>query len=574
MPLDPRESGKDFARAWRANARLLSRHGLYDPAHEHASCGVGLVAAIDGVPRREIVVNAIRALQKVWHRGAVDADGKTGDGAGIHVQIPQDFFKEHIRHTGHEPGEERIAVGMVFLPKTDLGAQERCRCIVETEILKGGYTIFGWRQVPVDIDVIGEKANATRPEIEQIMIGKVRGMDDDALETDLYIIRRRIERAAETESIKDFYICSLSCRSIIYKGMFLAEQLSAFYPDLLDERFISNFAIYHQRYSTNTFPTWRLAQPFRMLAHNGEINTLGGNVNWMRCHEPRMASPVFGDSIADIKPVIQAGSSDSAALDAVFEVLARAGRDAPEVKAMLIPESVSQNATMPNSHRALFSYCNIIMEPWDGPAAICATDGRWVIAGMDRNGLRPMRFTITGDGQLIVGSEAGMVEAVESAVAEKGRVGPGQMIGIDLAEGRFYHDREIKDLIAGRKPYGEWMENLVKFDSLVKAGAPEPQPMPAETLLRRQCAFGLTMEDMELILRPMVEEQKEATGSMGDDTPVAVLSDHYRGLHHFFRQAFSQVTNPPIDSLRERQVMTLKTRLGNLGNILDDGASQ
>jgi len=279
---EPRESGAQFISAWRANAAYLERAGLYDPADEHESCGVGLVAAIDGTPRREVVEAGIAALKAVWHRGAVDADGKTGDGAGIHVEIAQDFFHEHVTRTGHHPDSGHIAVGMIFLPRTDFGAQERCRVLVEREILNYGYTIYGWRQVPVNTDVIGEKAENARPEIEQIMIANTLDSPAQRFEIDLYIIRRRIERAAEAESIKDFYICSLSCRSIIYKGMFLAEQLDAFYPDLLDPRFVSRFAIFHQRYSTNTFPTWRLAQPFRVLAHNGEINTLKGNVNWRR----------------------------------------------------------------------------------------------------------------------------------------------------------------------------------------------------------------------------------------------------------------------------------------------------
>ena len=574
MTRRPLESGADFVRDWPARARYLAEKGLYDPAHEHDACGIGFVAAIDGKPRRQVVEAGIMALTRVWHRGAVDADGKTGDGAGIHVQIPQVFFREHIRYTGHEPAEGTIAVGMVFLPKTDLGAQERCRCIVETEILDFGYTIYGWRQVPVNVDLIGEKANTSRPEIEQIMIANNLGVSNEQFEIDLFIIRRRIEKTVLDDHITDFYICSLSCRSIIYKGMFLAEQLSAFYPDLLDARFESNFAIYHQRYSTNTFPTWRLAQPFRMLCHNGEINTLTGNINWTAAHEPRMSTEVFGDAIEDIKPVLQAGMSDSAALDAVFEVLARAGRPAPAVKALMIPESVDQNATMPDAHRALFNYCNSVMEPWDGPAAICATDGRWVIAGMDRNGLRPMRYTVTGDGLVFVGSETGMVEMKESEVVEKGRVGPGGLIGIDLAEGRFYHDPELKDWIAARQNYAEWVKKSKPLDSVIGSGTEEPQVYSTEELLRRQLTYGITMEDMELILKPMAEGANEAVGSMGDDTPIAVLSDHYRGLHHFFRQAFSQVTNPPIDSLRERRVMTLKTRLGNLGNVLAETEDQ
>ncbi len=574
MTTPPPETAEAFVRAWRANARLLAADGLYDPSQEHEACGVGLVAAIDGVARREVVEAGITALKKVWHRGAVDADGKTGDGAGIHLQIPQEFFKQHIRRTGHEPAEERLAVGMVFLPKTDLEAQERCRCIVETEILSSGYTIYGWRQVPVDVAVIGDKANVTRPEIEQIMIADARGLDDEALETDLYVIRRRIEKKVLANNIIDFYICSLSCRSIIYKGMFLAEQLCAFYPDLLDRRFVSNFAIYHQRYSTNTFPTWRLAQPFRMLAHNGEINTLTGNLNWIASHQPRMAAEALGEHIEDIKPVIQSGGSDSAALDAVFELLVRAGRPAPVVKNLMIPESIMQNATMPLSHQHMFTYCNNVLEPWDGPAAVCATDGRWVIAGMDRNGFRPMRYMVTRDGLLVVGSEAGMVQVPEADIVEKGRLGPGGLIGVDLAEGRFYHDREIKDLTAARRPYATWVRNVTKLDSLIKKRHREPSLFTGETLRRRQAAFAQTMEDMELILQPMGAEGKEAIGSMGDDTPLAVLSDNYRGLHHFFRQMFSQVTNPPMDSLREYRAMSLKTRLGSLGNILDENPDQ
>ncbi|HEX6092048.1 MAG TPA: glutamate synthase large subunit, partial [Dongiaceae bacterium] len=378
----------DHIPQWHRNAAHLQAHGLYDPADEHDACGVGLIAAIDGKPRRQVVEYGIAALKSVWHRGAVDADGKTGDGAGIHVQIPHDFFREYVRGTGQKIGRAKLGVGMVFLPRTDLAAQERCRVIVEREILAYGYTIYGWRQVPVNVEVIGEKANATRPEIEQIMIANSVGTTEEQFEIDLYVIRRRIEKAALEESIKDIYICSMSCRSVIYKGMFLAEQLTSFYPDLLDERFISNFAIYHQRYSTNTFPTWHLAQPFRVIAHNGEINTLKGNINWMQAHETRMATPVYGDYMADIKPVVQPGGSDSAILDNVFEAMVGVGRTLPMVKSMLIPDVWAERETMPRAHRDLYSYCNSVMEPWDGPAAICAFGGNWVLAGMDRNGLR------------------------------------------------------------------------------------------------------------------------------------------------------------------------------------------
>ena len=560
---------------WRRNAAHLAAHGLYDPADEHDACGVGIVASIDGSPSRRVVAAGIKALKAVWHRGAVDADGKTGDGAGIHVQIPHDFFREQIARAGHEPDHgEGIGVGMIFLPRTDFAAQERCRVLVEREILNYGYTIHGWRQVPVNTEVVGEKANATRPEIEQIMIANNPGTTAQQFEIDLYVIRRRIEKAAEDESIKDFYICSLSGRSIIYKGMFLAEQLDNFYPDLLDERFVSNFAIFHQRYSTNTFPTWWLAQPFRVLAHNGEINTLKGNRNWMRAHECRMAHDFFGDHVEELKPVIRPGSSDSAALDAVVELMVRADRDLPMAKVMMIPEAWENERDMPQAHKDLYAYCNAVMEPWDGPAAVCGYGGRWVMAGMDRNGLRPLRYTVTTDGLLFAGSETGMVRIDEARVVEKGRIGPGQMIAVDLEEGRLYHDRELKDRLAAAHPYGAWTRQIKNIDDLIRPDHGEPVEFERDALRRRQLAVGLSMEELELILHPMVEDAKEAVGSMGDDTPVAVLSDGYRGLHHFFRQNFSQVTNPPIDSLRERRVMTLKTRLGNLGNILDADEAQ
>ncbi len=566
----------EFTDSWKRNAARLAAAHVYDPAQEHDACGVGLVAAIDGKPRRKVVEAGIEALKAVWHRGAVDADGKTGDGAGIHVQIPQDFFKEHIQRTGHETGKGRLAVGMVFLPRTDLAAQERCRSIVESEILRFGHTIYGWRQVPVNVEVIGEKANATRPEIEQIMISNERNVDDAQFEIDLFVIRRRIEKAVLAENITEFYICSLSCRSLIYKGMFLAEQLSAFYPDLLDDRFVSNFAIYHQRYSTNTFPTWKLAQPFRVLAHNGEINTLLGNVNWMKSHETRLDNPAYGDYIADLKPIIQLGSSDSAALDAGFEVLVRAGRALPTVKSLMIPEAWSNSKSMPAAHREFYTYASAVMEPWDGPAAICAFSGRWVLAGMDRNGLRPLRYCITGDGLLFAGSETGMVRLEETDIVEKGRLGPGQMIAVDLKDGKLYHDRDLKDRVAAGRPYGRWGRKIRGLDKLIgSAGAPAAEStLSVEDLRRHQYSVGWSLEDMELVLHPMIADAKEAIGSMGDDTPVAVLSDKYRGLHHFFRQNFSQVTNPPIDSLRERRVMTLATRLGNLGNVLDEDESQ
>ena len=558
-----------------ANRQLLIDGHAYDPTSERDNCGVGLVCAIDGKPRREVVELAIKALKAVWHRGAIDADGKTGDGAGILLSVPQDFFIDQVRNTGHKLRPGAIAVGQIFLPRTDLGAQEAARTIVESEALRFGFYIYGWRQVPVDTSVIGEKANATRPEIEQIMLSPPAGMEGEALERALFLCRKRIEKKVAASAINDFYICSLSARSLIYKGMFLAENIDDFYPDLRDERFAAAVAIFHQRYSTNTFPQWRLAQPFRMLAHNGEINTLKGNTNWMKSHEIRMAAQAFGDFGEDVKPVIQASGSDSAALDNTFEVLVRAGRDAPMAKALLIPEAWASKSDeqMKPEHRALYSYCNAVMEPWDGPAALCATDGRWVVAGKDRNGLRPLRVAYTDDGLVIMGSEAGMCGVAENRIVRKLNISPGRMIAIDLAEGRLYDEEAIIDKLAEAHPYTDWLGNMVELEERIGPG-PEPRRFHGEELARRQAAAGMTLEDLEMVLAPMVEDGKEAVGSMGDDTPLAVLSDGYRPLSHFFRQNFSQVTNPPIDPLRETGVMSLKTRFKNLGNILAEDAAQ
>ncbi len=554
--------------------QYLATHGMYRPEFESDACGVGLVAATNGKPSRRVVASAIDALKAVWHRGAVDADGKTGDGAGLHVDLPVRFFDEAIAASGHKVRPNRLAVGMVFLPRTDLGAQETCRTIIESEIIDAGYTIYGWRQVPVDVSVIGDKAQRTRPEIEQIMIAGPLPDEQSAeeFEKQLYLIRRRIEKKVIAAQIGDFYICSLSCRSIIYKGLFLAESLSVFYPDLTDARFESRIAIFHQRYSTNTFPQWWLAQPFRCLAHNGEINTIRGNQNWMKSHEIKMASLAFGEHSEDIKPVIPAGASDTAALDAVFEAICRSGRDGPTAKLMLVPEAWNDGDDTPPQHKAMYNYLASVMEPWDGPAALAMTDGRWAVAGMDRNALRPLRYTITNDGLLVVGSEAGMVVLPENSIVKKGRLGPGQMIAVDLDEGKLYKDKAIKDRIAGEHPYAEMVKGFLKMSDLPKSKKSSQPQWNKEELIRRQMAAGLTLEDIELVLAPMVEDAKEAIGSMGDDTPLAVISDKPRNVSQFFRQNFSQVTNPPIDPLRERQVMSLKTRFSNLANILETDA--
>ncbi len=553
---------------------VLIEANAYDPEHERANCGVGLVASVDGTPRRDVVEKSIQALKNVWHRGAVDADGKTGDGAGIRLDIPQEFFRAQVEETGHKASSAKIAVGMIFLPRTDFNAQEAARTIVESELLKEGFYIYGWRQVPINIDIIGEKAKATRPAIEQVMFRDPKGRKGNALERELYIVRRRIEKRVIAEAIPSFYVCSLSVQTLIYKGMFLAEDIDNFFTDLKDERFISRAAIYHQRYSTNTFPQWWLAQPFRMLAHNGEINTLKANRNFMKSHEIKMANSAFGEREEDVKPVIQKGSSDSAALDAVFELLVRAGRTAPMAKTLLVPEAYSKRGDlMPESWRALYEYCNAVMEPWDGPAALAAYDGRWVMAGLDRNGLRPLRYAISDNGIIAVGSEAGMCPMDEKDIIKKGALKPGRMIAVDLEEGKFYSSSAIMNELADKRPYKKWLKKVVNLDEKLSGSEPAPA-LRGEGLVRRQMSCGQTLEDQELILTPMAETGKESIGSMGDDTPLAVLSDIYRPLSHYFRQNFSQVTNPPIDPLRETRVMGLKTRFRNLRNILAETGSQ
>ena len=551
----------------RRRSALIDGHA-YEPESESDACGVGMIAALDVKPNRKVVDMAIAALKAVWHRGAVDADGKTGDGAGIRLDIPQELFRKYIQQTGHENSDDNLCVGMLFLPRENMGAQDQARLIVETEIIRYGFYIYGWRQAPIDTSCLGEKANATRPEIEQIIFVDQQNRSPEALERTLYLVRRRIEKRAQDNAISDLYVCSLSSRDIVYKGMFLAEDIDKFYLDLNDPSYTSKFAIFHQRYSTNTFPEWKLAQPFRMLAHNGEINTLKGNRNWMKSHEIKMTSDCFGEDEVYTRPVIQHGSSDSAALDQVFELIVRAGRTAPMAKALLLPEAWSKRTTaMPPKWRALFEYCNAVMEPWDGPAAIAATDGAWLVAGLDRNGLRPMRYAVTTDNILAVGSEAGMCPIAEDMVSRRGSIDPGRMLAVNLDDGEFLDDEAVLDRLSGRYPYEDWLKNIVELDTEIGPG-PEERLFDGGDLRRRQLSAAYTNEVLDMILRPMGEDSKEALGSMGDDTPLAVLSDRYRPLSHFFRQNFSQVTNPPIDPLRESGVMSLKTRFKNLGNIL------
>ena len=551
---------------YKKNKKLLEDNSIYDQKMEHDACGVGMVASTNGKKYRKIVDYGIEALKAIWHRGAVDADGKSGDGAGIQLEIAPDFFKKKILATGHSHDDaKRICVGMVFLPRTNYSDQEKCREIIESTLLSENFYIYGWRQVPVNPKVLGKTADLNRPEIAQVLFKKNVELKTNDLERELFVARKKIEKLARESQLKEFYICSFSSRSIVYKGMFLAESLADFYPDLNDKNFTSRFAIFHQRYSTNTFPSWDLAQPFRTLAHNGEINTVKGNINWMKIHEQDMSSSLF-KNVEDLKPVIRS-SSDSGALDNVFELLTHSGKLAPLIKLMMIPDAWSKRSkAVPKNHQDLFNFLNSAIEPWDGPAAICATDAKWVLAATDRNGLRPLRYTITSDDLFFAGSESGMIKIPEEKIVSKGKLGPGQIIAIDLKEGKLFKDKEIKDYLA--KDYKKYNKQIKDLDKKISIEKESPEFIGNE-LRRRQYLSGLSVEDLELILHPMAEEGKEASGSMGDDTPVAVLSSHFRPVAHYFRQNFSQVTNPPIDSLRENKVMSLKTRFGNLGNILD-----
>mgnify|MGYP001459380272 FL=1 len=551
------------------NLKILKENSIYSESMEHDSCGVGLVASTEGLKSRKVVEQGIEALKAVWHRGAIDADGKTGDGAGIHIEIPSNFFIEKIENYGRKYDGGVICAGMIFLPRNDYNAQEKCKTYIETGLLKNNFNIYRWRQVPINTSVLGSKAEITRPEITQVLFTpKNKSINGKTLERKLYETRRKIEKECLKNHLNQFYICSFSSKSIIYKGMFLAESLSEFYLDLQDERLTSRYAIFHQRFSTNTAPSWDLAQPFRAIAHNGEINTLKGNINWMKVHEEEMFSSLFED-MENIKPVIPIENSDSASLDNVFELLNMSGHSAPLTKIMLIPDAWSKKSKiLPRDHLQLFNFLNSTMEPWDGPAAIAATDNDWVIAATDRNGLRPLRYTVTKDKLLFAGSETGMVDLDEKKIVSKGRLGPGEIIGVRIERGKVFTNSEIKNYLA--KEYKNFNNQIIDLDKkfLIKD---EKNEFSGEELRILQHCFGYSIEDLELILHPMVEESKEATGSMGDDTPLAVLSDKYRPLYHFFRQNFSQVTNPPIDSLRENKVMSLKTRFGNLGNILDFG---
>ncbi len=521
--------------------------GLYDPSFEHDACGVAFVARLDGVPSHEAVERALVALANLEHRGAAGADKDTGDGAGILVQIPDAFFRGEIPGLP-QPG--LYGVGTCF--------GERCDAI-EAAIEEEGQRLVCWRDVPVDDTHVGRTAKESMPRIRQFVVA-AEGLDGDAFERKLYVIRRVAELAAGPELV----IPSLSSRTLVYKGMLTAPQLARFYPDLRDERFASALALVHSRFSTNTFPSWELAHPYRMIAHNGEINTLRGNVNWMRARESQLASELFGDDLQKVLPVIRPAGSDTAMFDNVLELLVLAGRSLPHALMMMIPESQPVQEL-----RGFYAYHQCLMEAWDGPAAIAFTDGRVIGATLDRNGLRPGRWYETDDGWVVLASESGVLDDAPERIVRKGRLQPGKLFLVHLDEHRIVPDEEIKREIATRKPYAEWYSNNVQHLAGLPPARTQPE-RPAEPLRQRQLLFGYAQDDMKAMLAPLARNAEEAVGSMGNDTPLAVLSQRKPLLYSYFKQLFAQVTNPPIDSIREAVVMSVAASVGSERNLLDE----
>ena len=533
------------------------KEGLYDPAHEHDACGVGMIVNLNGSKSHELVDSALRVLENMKHRGAEGADNKTGDGAGIMVQIPHEFI---LLQGIPVPEKGKYGTGLIFLPK-DPKEQEHILSIVIEEIEREGLTLMHLRAVPVNSDILGQSARETEPDIKQVFITGAGHTEN--LERTLYIIRKKIEQRVHQ---KDFYIVSLSSRTIIYKGMLSSTQVRTYFSDLTQPYFTSGLAIVHSRFSTNTFPTWSLAQPFRLLAHNGEINTIRGNRGWMEARESVLSTPTLGN-VKDIRPIVQPDMSDSASLDNVLEFFVMSGLSLPHAMAMLVPESFNDKNPISEDLKAFYEYHSILMEPWDGPAALLFSDGRYAGGMLDRNGLRPARYLITHDGMMVVASEAGVISFEAEKIKEKGRLQPGKILMVDTEEGRIYYDGELKEQLAAAKPYRQWLSaNRIELDTL-KSGRKVANTV--DDYNRRLRAFGYTREDVERILVLMCSNGAEPTASMGNDTPLAVLSDQPQLLFNYFRQQFAQVTNPPIDPIREELVMSLTEYIGAVGmNIL------
>lgn len=553
-----------------------NRSGLYDPRFEHDACGIGFVASLKGRPTHDIVRKGVEILLNLVHRGACGCDPLTGDGAGILFQIPHAFLAQEAERVGfHLPEPGAYGTGLVFLPRNK-ASRARCKQILEDKIIGTGQRLLGWRTVPVDESALGPMARQSAPVIEQVFIGSSE--DDEAhLERKLFVIRRWAERTIRESSIAEkgsFYVPSLSARTIIYKGLLLADQLSRFYSDLENPAVTSRIAMVHQRFSTNTFPTWQLAQPFRILCHNGEINTLRGNMAWMHAREQLFDGRVFGEEVRHILPIIAPGGSDSAMLDNVAEMLLQAGRSLPHVMMMLVPEAWQNDRLMAPHKRDFYAYHSCLVEPWDGPAALAFTNGRQIGAMLDRNGLRPARWTLTKDGLVILGSETGVLDVPAEQIERKGRLEPGRMFLIDVDECRIVEDEEIKEELCRMRPYGQWLrDRAVRLDEL-PISPKRVTPTGGAKLLQRQRMFGYTQEEIKMLLVPMAQTGQEAVGSMGTDTPLAVLSDQPQLLFNYFKQHFAQVTNPPIDPIREELVMSLDNYLGGEGSILFETPEQ
>ncbi len=538
--------------------------GLYDPRFEHDACGVGMVARLDNVPTHKVVSRALTALENLEHRGASGADPLTGDGAGILMQVPDELFRAVAEF--ELPPAGQYGVLMCFLP-TDEAVRSRLCDLLEETVRAEGQQVLGWREVPVDPVQTGEVAGACRPVIRQLFVGAgtAERADQDAFERKLYVIRRVCELTAPEPGL---YVTSSSSRTINYKGMLISFQLAAFYADLRDERTKSALALVHSRFSTNTFPSWELAHPYRVICHNGEINTVMGNVNWMRARESELSSELFGEDLQKILPVVSPGNSDSATFDNVLELLMLAGRTLPHAAMMMIPEAYRDRDDLPEYLKGFYAYHSCLMEPWDGPASVAFTNGRVVGATLDRNGLRPGRWVETTDGHVVLGSESGLLDVAPHEVKRLGRLQPGKLFLVDLERGRIVEDEEVKREVAGRQPYGEWYaRNAVPFSEL----PPSTEVTLSDQPMRlRQRAFGYTQEDLRVLLAPMAIEAAEPIGSMGNDLSLAVLSDQAPPLFSYFKQLFAQVTNPPIDPIREEIVMSLATTLGNERNLFDE----
>jgi glutamate synthase domain-containing protein 2/glutamate synthase domain-containing protein 1/glutamate synthase domain-containing protein 3 len=538
--------------------------GLYDPRFEHDACGVAMVARLDNRATHEVVEKALTAVENLEHRGAEGADVRTGDGAGILTQMPDAFFRGVVEFELPPPG--RYGVAVCFFPR-DATRRAKLEALFELNVRIEGQRLLGWRDVPVGTEHVGGTAELSRPYIKQLFIEAGPGFEDDqdAFERKLYVIRRIVELAAGP----DFYAASCSSRTIVYKGMLVAHQVRGFFPDLCDERYESALALVHSRFSTNTFPSWELAHPYRVIAHNGEINTLMGNVNWMRARESQLASELFGLDLQKVLPVVRPGNSDSASFDNVLELLMLAGRSLPHAVMMMIPEAFADRDDLPDHLKGFYAFHACLMEPWDGPAAVCFTDGRVVGATLDRNGLRPGRWCETRDGHVILGSEAGMLGVRPQDVLRLGRLAPGKLFMVDLEQGRIVTDEEVKREVSTRRPYAQWhQENIVHFSDLT---AKEPLAPRDEPLRTRQLAFGYSQEDLRVLLTPMAKAGEEPLGSMGNDNALAVLSEQRPPLFSYFKQLFAQVTNPPIDPIRENIVMSLATAVGSEGNLLSEG---